>query len=163
MAGHYSLPSVLCEIVEDSDHGHWPGIETSSIEGKIVSPCVIWSCLWLSLIFALNIFIEMWRLCTEKYPLLWFRSSNFTGFRFFEKLKASSFKWCIKITGHFWAHIRPKTVGYRWGKLPKLSHFKKVELNMPSDRTFCKLSEYLKNVEIGRVKLKLWPFKDFEV
>ncbi len=35
-------------------------------------------------------------------------------------------------------------MNYKWVILSKLGHFEKIELKMPSDRSFSELSEYLK-------------------
>ncbi len=45
-------------------------------------------------------------------------------------------------------------------ELLKFGSFKKFELNMPSCRVFCGLSEYQKIIVIILTEQKLWPVKD---
>ncbi len=42
----------------------------------------------------------------------------------------------------------------------KIWPFKKIEVNIPSERAFSKLSEYLKIIATGLTEQKLWPVKD---
>ena len=52
---------------------------------------------------------------------------------------------------------KPWTI-YKWMILSKSGHFENIELNIPPNRVFCGLSEYLKIICIGWIEHKLWTF-----
>ena len=50
-------------------------------------------------------------------------------------------------------------MNYKWVILSKFGCFENFELNKPSCRVFCGLSEYLKIIQIRCTEHKLWTFK----
>ncbi len=58
----------------------------------------------------------------------------------------------VNITPNFFLKKTKKTVCYKWGKFAEIGLFKKIELNMPSDRVFPVLSENQTLVEIRQTE-----------